>query len=159
MTERPGDQRQFRRPESVLVIVHTTELECLLLERLDPAGFWQSVTGSLHWDESPAEAAAREVREETGIEAAGLTAAGVSRSFSIFPQWLDRYQPGVTQNTEHLWFMELAAPQPVRLSQDEHRAWQWLPLREAIEVVSSWTNREGLEWLAQHKRATGERQQ
>jgi len=52
---------QFKRPESVLVVVHTPTLECLLLERAEPRGFWQSVTGSLRHAETPAEAAAREL--------------------------------------------------------------------------------------------------
>jgi len=55
---------QLRRPESILVIVHTPAAECLLLERVNPVGFWQSVTGTLHWDETPAQTAVREVREE-----------------------------------------------------------------------------------------------
>ena len=33
-------------PESVLVVIHTTTLDVLLLERADHPGFWQSVTGS-----------------------------------------------------------------------------------------------------------------
>src|SRR5205814_7957128 len=58
----------FRRPESVLVVVHTPKLDCLLLERADPRGFWQSVTGTLGWSETPAECAAREIDEETRSE-------------------------------------------------------------------------------------------
>lgn len=55
-------------PESVLVIVHTNDLEVLLLERADHPGFWQSVTGSRdHWQEPLAETARRELWEETGI--------------------------------------------------------------------------------------------
>ena len=58
----------YKLPVSVLVVVHTAELEVLLLERAMRPGYWQSVTGSLDWpDEPPAAAAAREVLEETGI--------------------------------------------------------------------------------------------
>ena len=45
----------FRRPESVLVVIYTPALDCLLLERVSPPGYWQSVTGTLGWDETPAE--------------------------------------------------------------------------------------------------------
>jgi len=56
-------------PVSVLVVVHTSALEVLLLERAIRPGYWQSVTGSLdRLDEPLEEAAIREVREETGIE-------------------------------------------------------------------------------------------
>ena len=52
-----------------MVVVYTAAGETLLLKRLQPV-FWQSVTGSLEWpDETPEDAARREVYEETGIEA------------------------------------------------------------------------------------------
>ncbi|HET8697078.1 MAG TPA: dihydroneopterin triphosphate diphosphatase [Gammaproteobacteria bacterium] len=141
------DARGFKRPESVLVVIHTRALECLLLERVQPKGFWQSVTGSLRWDETPAEAAAREVREETGLDPAGLRDAHVQSSFPILPEWRARYGEGVDTNVEHLWYLELPAPRDVVLAPREHVRYGWLPLEEAIRKVSSWTNREALERL------------
>ncbi len=137
----------FRRPESVLVVIHTRALECLLLERVTPAGFWQSVTGSLEWGERPADAAAREVREETGLEPVGLRDSGVVRRFEIWPEWRHRFAPGVTHNVEHAWYLELAQTVPVRLNPAEHRAYRWVALDEALAYVTSWTNREALERL------------
>ena len=59
----------YKIPISVLVIIHTPQLDVLLMERADRAGFWQSVTGSLDdLNEPLALAAAREVKEETGID-------------------------------------------------------------------------------------------
>ena len=59
-------------PVSVLVVVHTAELDVLLLERARGPGYWQSVTGSLDREDEPLEhAALREVMEETGIDGAG----------------------------------------------------------------------------------------
>jgi dATP pyrophosphohydrolase len=147
VTEAPTESAAFRRPESVLVIVHTTARECLLLERIEPAGFWQSVTGALHQGESPAEAAARELREETGLDPAALRDSGITRRFPILPAWRARYAPGTEHNTEHLWYLELPERQRVTLNPAEHRAFRWLPLDLAIEAASSWTNREGLERL------------
>lgn len=137
----------FRRPESVLVIVYTAAQQCLLLERVDPPGFWQSVTGTLRWDESPAQAAARELAEETGLEPVGLVDAHVTRQFPIHPAWRARYAPEVRENTEHLWYLPLPDIRPVRLNPDEHVRCAWLDLERAIERVSSWTNREALERL------------
>ena len=137
----------FKRPESVLVVVYTRALECLLLERVSPPGFWQSVTGTLHWDERPAECAAREVREETGLDPSGLRDAHVQRTFPILPAWRARYAPGVATNLEHWWYLELEAAQPVRLNPDEHVRYEWLNLPAAIERATSWTNRAAFEQL------------
>jgi dATP pyrophosphohydrolase len=139
---------RFKRPESVLVVIHTRALECLLLERVQPPGFWQSVTGTLRWGETPAECAAREVREETGLEPTALRDAGVRKSFPILPAWRPRYAPGVDTNLEHLWYLELPAVVPIRIEPREHVAFAWLPLAEAAAKVASWTNREALERLA-----------
>jgi dATP pyrophosphohydrolase len=138
----------FRRPESVLVVIYASSGECLVLERVAPAGFWQSVTGTLDWNETPAECAAREVREETGLDPGGLRDAGITRTFPILPAWRARFAPGVETNLEHLWYLEVAYATPIRLNPLEHRTYEWVDLREAIARVSSWTNREALERLA-----------
>ena len=136
------DRLQHRRPESVLVVIHTRARACLLLERVRPPGFWQSVTGSLHWGETPMDAARREVREETGIAPQGLVDARVSHTFTILPHWRPEYGADVVENTEHVWYLEIPDTCAVRLNPLEHTAYRWLPLDEAIGRVSSWTNRE-----------------
>jgi dATP pyrophosphohydrolase len=138
----------WKRPESVLVVVHTPRLDCLVLRRVSPAGFWQSVTGALEWGETGAEAARREVREETGLSPDRLEPAGVARRFRILPAWRHRYAPGVTHNVEHWWYLEVPVPLPVRLEPGEHDAAEWLPLAAAAARVSSVTNREAILALA-----------
>lgn len=134
-----------RRPESVLVVIHTRALEVLLLRRLKPADFWQSVTGALLADESPADAARREVREETGIEdVSGLVDLDIRREFPIVGPWRARYAPEATVNLEHWWQLCLPGRVPVRLSPAEHAEYRWLPVREAAALASSWTNRDAI---------------
>lgn len=134
-----------RRPESVLVVVHSRCGQALVLRRVKPEGLWQSVTGSLGWDEAPGDAAERELREETGLE--GMPeATGRTRSFEILPELKDRYAPNVRFNLEHEFLLELPEPREIRLSA-EHSAYRWLPLEEAVELVFSWTNRRALERL------------
>ena len=91
--------------------------------------------------------AAREVREETGIQPDGLIDAGIEQRFPILPEWRDRYAPDVTENVEHLWYLTVAEMLPVTINPDEHLQYRWAPLEEAIEVVTSWTNRAALERL------------
>lgn len=138
---------QHRRPESVLVVIHTSEYQCLLLERVSPSGFWQSVTGTLEWDESPQEAAKREVFEETGLESLGLWDAGIQRSFPILSEWMNRYAEDVKENIEHLWYLKVPAICQITLNPAEHVSYRWEVPEKAAQTVTSWTNREALERL------------
>lgn len=139
-------------PVSVLVVIHTRQLEVLLLERRVRAGYWQSVTGSLDAPDEPLEAAAaREVREETGIDAASgiLTRWNLANTFEIYAQWRHRFAPGVLYNVEHVFGLEIAARRPVVLAPDEHVAFAWLPWREAAEKCFSWSNRDAIAILGE----------
>lgn len=140
----------YKQPVSVLVVVHTADLQILLLERVSPAGFWQSVTGSLEAGETPAAAAVRELREETGLVAPSgqlLDWHHVNR-FPILPAWRARYAPDVTDNTEHVFSLCLPRPQAIRLAPHEHRRCRWLPWPAAIAAASSSTNRDAIRRLA-----------
>jgi len=139
-------------PVSVLVVVHTADLQVLLLERASRAGFWQSVTGSLErMDEPLAAAAAREVAEETGIDAVQGTLRQwpMANTFEIYARWRHSFPPGVTHNTEHVFGLRLAQRLPVRLSRDEHVAFEWLPWREAAQRCFSWSNRDAVLMLGE----------
>lgn len=139
----------YKTPVSVLVLIHTPDLQVLLIERADKAGFWQSVTGSLEGDESLRDAAIREVMEETGLDANAypLVDWQMSNVYEIYPHWRHRYAPGVTENTEHVFGLELPAPQMVQLSPQEHVRQEWVDWREAAKRVFSWTNVEAIREL------------
>jgi len=116
-----------------------------LLRRSDPFEFWQSVTGSLKDDESHAQAAARELFEETGLTDEGtLTFSGVTRTFVIDPRWQYRFAPGVVENVEYEWRYRLPQKPDIVINTDEHSEYCWVSVEDAIAKVWSWTNRDAL---------------
>ncbi len=137
----------YKIPRSVLVVIHTPDLQVLMMERAGWQDFWQSVTGSLaHESEPVRDAAIREVREETGLDAAryGLRDWGTENRFEIFKKHRSRYAPGVTHNLEHVFSLSLPGPLPVTLDPSEHLSYKWLPWREAAALTISWTNRDAI---------------
>jgi dihydroneopterin triphosphate diphosphatase len=139
--------QQFRRPESVLIVIYTAGGEFLLLERCRPAGFWQSVTGSLEWGEMANEAARREVIEETGITEGLLRNLQWTQVYEILPAFGKKYAPGITRNLEHAFALKLLRRTPVLLSEKEHVQFRWASAVEALETVSSGTNRAVIQQL------------
>ena len=131
----------FRRPESVLIVIHTQGGEYLLLERRRPPGFWQSVTGSLEWGEHADDAARREVIEETGITQGVLVNLQWTQVYQILPAFGKVYAPGITLNLEHSFSLRLQNRVAVTLSDSEHVQYRWVSDVEALKTVSSSTNR------------------
>jgi dATP pyrophosphohydrolase len=133
----------YKIPESVLVVIYTSDLKALLLERADRPGFWQSVTGSKDTlEESLYETARREVFEETGIDTQlhRLTDWNHTIEYEIYPYWRDRYAPGVTRNREHWFGLKLASEERVTLAPREHLNCEWLDYREAAQRCFSPSN-------------------
>jgi dATP pyrophosphohydrolase len=137
---------RYKQPISALVVIHTSALDVLLLERADFPGYWQSVTGSRDGDEILSETAIREVAEETGLDALRyvLTDWKVQNVYEIYPQWVHRYPPGTTHNTEHVFGLQLPQQAAVQLSPREHLNCQWLPWQEAADKVFSPSNRAAI---------------
>ena len=142
----PGRVRvgDTKRPESVLVVVYTQTGKVLLIRRADHPCFWQSITGSMRWDEStPLQAASRELREETGlVPIYPLRDLGMTFRYPILPSWRHRYALGTVENVEHVFALALPVESDITINPAEHVEYAWAPFSEAPERVSSWTNRE-----------------
>lgn len=144
--DKEGRSPRYKRPESVLVVVYTATDEVLALRRCQPPDFWQSVTGSLRWDETdPLDAARRELFEETGLgEGLDIVNCSVVNCFPILPAWRHRYAPDVLENIEHVFRVRLPERYPIVLNLAEHTEYAWLPRATAAARMTSWTNRDAI---------------
>lgn len=133
------------------MLIHTADLQVLIMERADKVGYWQSVTGSVEGDEMPLQTAVREVFEETGLNALqyDLQDWQASNVYEIYPHWRHRYAPGVVENTEHLFGLRLPSALPIQLAPNEHVRYEWVDWREAAQRVFSWTNVDALKRLGE----------
>jgi dATP pyrophosphohydrolase len=137
---------QYKQPLSVLVVIYTSALDVLLLERADFPDDWQSVTGSRDGVETLHQTAIREVTEETGLDAARylLSDWQVQNVYEIYAKWVHRYAPGTTHNTEHVFGLQLPQQAPIQLSPREHINYQWLPWNLAADKVFSPSNQAAI---------------
>lgn len=155
----------YKIPESVLVVIYTKELDVLLIERADRPGFWQSVTGSRDSLSEPLkQTAVREVFEETGIKIVEsvqnrddhevsvehLEDWKIENVFEIFSVWRHRFAPGVTENTEHVFGLQIPEKFPIVLAPREHLNSIWLPYKEAAKKCFSHTNKDAILRLPEH---------
>ncbi len=143
-------EQSYKQPVSVLVVIYTRDSQLLLLlERADQPGWWQSVTGSRDGEESLRQTAVREVGEETGLDAQcfQLDDWGYQNTFTIYPQWRQRYAPGVTENTEHVFGLVLPNILPITVSSREHLGYAWLTAEAAAEKCFSSSNAEAIKRL------------
>lgn len=142
-------QIAHKRAQSVLVVICTRGGEVLMLRRVRPRRFWQSVTGSLNPGESPRLAALREVREETGLEVgSALIDLRHSVLFPIIRAWQARYAPRVHFNREYWFALVLESRRLIQLDPAEHLEYRWLPAAQAAALASSWSNQAAIRALA-----------
>lgn len=143
--------KPFKRPESVLIIICTKDQKVLLMERLHPEAFWQSVTGSLEEGENPQQTAERELFEETGLSVTGkntvVTDAGIQNIYPIHPAWRHRYDEKIQYNKENVFIVRLKSICDIQINVKEHDEYRWLNKQQALELCSSVTNTRAIEML------------
>ncbi|MBI5066718.1 MAG: lipoyl(octanoyl) transferase LipB [Deltaproteobacteria bacterium] len=118
---------------SVAVVVRGADGRVLLLRRApERGGFWQPVTGRVEPGESPAAAARRELREETGADVP-VEPLGYEHDFGIEPALAARLG-GAFLARETAFAARVPAGFAPSLS-DEHAAWGWYQPAEAAELT------------------------
>jgi 8-oxo-dGTP pyrophosphatase MutT (NUDIX family) len=119
-----------RRPYEVLVFVRREE-EFLVLHRSERQGaFWHSVSGGVELGESAIEAAERELREETGLEAEPAATGDV---FTYVP---DAQSPYAGIGTVRVDCFVAEAPADWEPALDwEHDDYRWCGLDEAAALL------------------------
>jgi lipoyl(octanoyl) transferase len=118
---------------TVSVVPLAPDGRVLLLRRSQArGGFWQPVTGRQEAGETAAEAARRELREETGADVS-VEPLGYRHAFAIDPEVL-RQPPGPVRLVEEEAFLARLPPgfEP-RLS-EEHVEWAYLAAAEAARA-------------------------
>ena len=147
------DIKPYKIPQSVLVVIYRVDGQVLLLRRTiaAPGGesFWQSVTGSKDSEgEDWRETAAREVLEETGIDALApgcqLIDWELENVYAIYPEWQHRYAPGVWHNQERVFGLRVPSYMAVHLNPREHTAHAWHDWPNAAEHCFSASNAEAI---------------
>lgn len=138
--------KPYKIPRSALVVIYTSKLEVLLIERADRPGYWQSVTGSQDDGETLMQTATREVMEETGIDATQYPLSDWQHKnvYEIYTIWRHRYAPGTTHNAEHVFGLQLPDRVSVTLHAGEHLQHVWLAYDKAAPLCFSSTNREAI---------------
>jgi lipoyl(octanoyl) transferase len=124
-----------RLPSEVLVFVRRGE-QVLVLHRSPRQGsYWHSVAGALEAGESWADAAARELEEETGLVAEPVeVGAPYAYPLTEFPEYRDRLPPGTHEIVVHSFLVETSAGWEPVLDW-EHDEYRWCSVDEAVELL------------------------
>ena len=141
--------KPYKRPVSVLVVIHHQHQQFLMLQRVDNAAFWQSVTGSLEAGEQPLDTAVRELCEETGLCLAKEQVHDwqLHYDYDIYPEYWHRYPPGTRRNTEHVFSVDVALDSTITLAPTEHSAYRWVDADTALTLAYSPSNRNAIAQL------------
>jgi 8-oxo-dGTP pyrophosphatase MutT (NUDIX family) len=125
------------RGDQEIVVVVRRGPELLVMRRSpERLGYWSLVAGGLEPDETPAEAAQRELYEETRLTSK-VRPLPISLSYSLLddpPAIRARYGPGVETITVHAFVVDAPVKWEPTLDA-EHDVYEWCTLDEALGLL------------------------
>ncbi len=134
------------RGDQEIVVVVRRGPEVLVMRRApERLGYWSLVAGGLEPDETPLEAAQRELFEETGLEAV-VRPLPVALSYSLLddpPAIRARYGPGIERVTVHAFVADAPVKWEPTLDA-EHDLHEWCDLDEALALLMYDTTKDAV---------------
>lgn len=134
------------RGDQEIVVVVRRGTQFLVMRRApERLGYWSLVAGGLEPDETPIEAAQRELFEETGL-GTEVRPLPVALSYSLLddpPAIRARYAPGIETVTVHAFVTEAADDWEPELDA-EHDLHRWCDLDGALELLFYETTRDAV---------------
>lgn len=122
--------------------------EYLLLKRTESrGGFWQGVTGHPEKSENNAQAAKRELLEETGYVPGFFIETDFSYTIKMHEKWKEDYPEGIEEIPEYVFIARIDHPDLPSIDPYEHDEWKWCTFEEAIKLLKWKENKEALEYV------------
>lgn len=122
-------------------------IEFLCIKRVpDDGGFWQTVTGTVHDDESFINTITREAHEECGIEPKDILK--IEGPFYDF-EWMK----GEIKIREFVYAVEVDPGVPITLAPDEHDEHKWCNAEEMYRTLEKEDNIKAADKILEHLNA------
>jgi 8-oxo-dGTP pyrophosphatase MutT (NUDIX family) len=135
----------LRGPVEVVIVVRRGDRYLVLRRVPERLGYWNLVAGGVEPGETPADAARRELLEETGLDSE-VDQIPIPLSYSLLddpPEVRARYAPGIETITVHPFFVAVPPTWEPALD-DEHDMYRWCDEEEAVSLLAYETPRDAV---------------